>query len=146
MAPSKKEKTERPHCHYHGTEIGPVKCSCAGSVKVFTCHNPTVPSGYCCDRMPTNAIDGPIRTGAGELTEKRYMPFAFDAEYLQQGKIPWDNWIFCCDVCPHRQDPPPVVAKLYERRKEIGSLIRRYEDAATMDARDAVVSDIGKLA
>ena len=95
--------------------------------------------------MPSNAIDGPIRTGVGELTEKRYMPFPFDQAALDKGKEPWDVWILCCDVCPWREDPPEQVLRWYEQRREIVALIREYEGAESLEARQAMM-DAGKLA
>jgi hypothetical protein len=136
-------KEPRMRCHFRGPEVGPVKCNCSGTVKASVCHNSEhVPSGYCTNTMPSNAIDGPIKMKDGTETIDRYMAFSFKQMHIDRGQVPWDTWILCCDECPFHKSPPPQVLELYLQRQSVNTLIARYENAVTMDEREKVSQDL----
>jgi hypothetical protein len=93
-------------CTFHGPQAGEVECDCSGTTTVYACTNQHNRSGYCCDTLPDNWIDGPIRLAHGELTANRYIPFPYDRRLQEKGKQPWANWVFCCDECPWSNQPP----------------------------------------
>lgn len=136
-------EVKRPVCHFHGPEIGQVKCSCPGSATVHACYHERVPSGKCCDTMPAQWIDGPIKLKDGTMTEERFVPFPFDQKSVDKGNQPWDNWVLCCDVCPHRTGPPEQVQSLYDQRAKLTGMIARYEGAGSLEDREAMVRDLG---
>jgi hypothetical protein len=142
--PRKQRTSEpkRPVCHFHGPEIGQVKCSCPGSATVFACYHENVPSGYCCDSQPSNWIDGPIKLKDGTMTETRYIPFPYDHKDVEKDRVPWDNWVLCCDTCPWRTNPPAQVQSLYDQRNKLTATISRYENAASIKDREKLVEDL----
>lgn len=135
-------EVKRPVCHFHGPEIGSVKCSCPGSATVHACYHDLVPSGKCCDTMPTNWIDGPIKLKDGTMTEERFIPFPYDQKSVDKCNQPWDNWVLCCDVCPWRTAPPEQVQSLYDQRAKLTGMIARYEGAGSLEDREAMVREL----
>jgi len=136
-----KEKIERPLCFYHGPFVGVVKCNCANTVRVSTCFNENVVSGYCSKRDPKAMMDGPLKLGDGQETKELYVPFPFDKDDLYKGKTPWVNMVLICERCPWYTEPPAEVLAMYARREELAAQIKAYEEAPSLDERRAAKLD-----
>lgn len=112
--------------HRSWRPIGHLHCNCSSRPEVYACVNPWVTSGYCLPVLPAKPGDGPIVNPngtsivPGDDRRRNFIPWPIRAD-----ETPQLDQLIICATCPHRQDPPPHIARL----KALG--IIGNHDAAT---------------
>jgi hypothetical protein len=133
------------HCYFRGPLVGTLKCGCGGgSANVLTCFNVARnPTGLCSDftksEMPEGRID--IKGVTASRDDPTYLIFPYRQKNVDAGDKLYDNWILRCDCCPFHRDEDEKVADVRQAVAQQQAWLKRYQDAESLEARDAIVAD-----